>query len=168
VRLVKGKNAAAGADIPMAARPGQVPKWARLVFLASLVLALSGAGLWKVWLLYWLLPLVTVMPAIVRWGAICEHEYNRLGDDVFGTTPIIIQPWYEQLLMPMLNFGMHTYHHLFPAVTFSQLPEVHRVFQEAGLVDESKVFHASRAYLRFLLGSVQGRSEAVLTVSKTV
>jgi len=157
VRMIRGKNAQKGAGIAPMQRKGQAPKWLRLVFLASVAAVLTVSGTWAYFFLYWFLPLITVTPAIVRWGAVCEHEYNWPGASMLATTPLIIQPWHERLLLPMLNFGMHPYHHLFPGVSFSQLPAVHRIFQDAGLVNEQCVFHGSLSYLRFLCGAPHAR-----------
>ena len=67
------------------------------------------------------------------------------------TTPLIELSWWEQLLLPNLNFSLHLYHHYFPGVASSQLPAVHRLFKAAGLVDERAVFKGHAAYLRHLL-----------------
>ena len=153
LKMVRGKGASHGAPIATAPRKAPAPKWLRLLFLLVLAAVLTWTGAWWGFFLFWFLPLVTLMPVIVRWGAVCEHEYNRPDADMLSTTPLIIQPWYERLLMPMLNFGMHPYHHLFPGIGFSKLPEVHRIFQREGLVREDRVFRGSLQYLRFLTGA---------------
>lgn len=150
VGLVRGKRAAGNEGLRFA-RPGVHPAWARPVFMLSVIGLLVATGTWPLALLYWLLPLVTVFQLIVRWGAVCEHEYNRPGAAVTETTPLIELSWWEQLLLPNLNFSLHLYHHYFPGVACSQLPAVHRLFKAAGLVDEHAVFKGHAAYLRHLL-----------------
>jgi fatty acid desaturase len=43
------------------------------------------------------------------------------------------------------------YHHWYPAIPFTRLPAVHRVFKEEGLVQTRNVFHGYVAYLKYLL-----------------
>jgi fatty acid desaturase len=146
IDLARGKRVAKGGE--RFKRRGINPKWARPLFLVSVLAILITTGTWKLALLYWLLPLLTVMQLIVRWGALCEHEYNREGASVIETTPLIEQKWWERILLPNLNFTLHIYHHYFPAVAFSSLPKVHRMFKEAGLVNEDAIFHGYGDYLR--------------------
>lgn len=131
-------------------RPGYNPKWLRPVYFLLVIALLIYTGTWQLALLYWVLPLLTVMQLIVRWGAICEHEYNREGAAVMETTPLIELRWWEKLLLPNLNFSLHIYHHYFPGVAFSRLPLIHRMFKAAGLVDEQAVFKGYGAYFRYL------------------
>lgn len=131
-------------------RRGVNPKWVRPVYLLAIITALVVTGTWPLALLYWILPLLTVMQLIVRWGAICEHEYNHENGFVTETTPLIELKWWEKLIFPNLNFSLHIYHHYFPGVAFSELPKVHQMFKEQGLVDDNAVFHGYGAYLRHL------------------
>ena len=131
-------------------RPGYNPKWLRPVFLLGVIAVLIATGTWPLALLYWLLPLLTVMQLIIRWGAICEHEYNREKAAVKETTPLIKLAWWERILLPNLNFSLHIYHHYFPGVAYGNLPRVHQLFVDAGLVDDQAVFHGYAAYLRHL------------------
>lgn len=137
-------------------RRNPTPRWLRPVLLLTLVLGLTWTDTWAQFALYWLLPLVAVLPMLVRWGALCEHEYNRPGADMLASTPLIFQSWWERLLVPNLNFGLHPYHHMFPGVSYSQLPAVHQVFEREGLVHPERVFLGGSAYMRFLFGGPQG------------
>ena len=101
-------------------------------------------------LLFWLLPLLTVFQLIVRWGALCEHKYNLAGAGVAESTPLIVQRWWERLLLPNLNFAMHPYHHYFPGIAFSQLPRVHAIYEREGLIDQRHVFRGYGAYWRHI------------------
>ena len=146
-RLVKGKKLQGEAF----KRPNPTPKWVRLGFYAFLASIFTATHTWEVFLLYWVVPLLTVFQAIVRWGAICEHKYNLPNASVAESSPIIVPRWWEKLLLPNLNFTLHPYHHYFPGVSFSMLPRVHEIFRREGLVDDSRVFHGYAAYLKYLL-----------------
>jgi fatty acid desaturase len=45
----------------------------RVAYYAAFAGALTVLGVWPCFLLYWILPLLTVLQVIVRWGALCEH-----------------------------------------------------------------------------------------------
>ena len=120
--------------------------------MVGLVLLLSLTGTWHLFLLYWLLPLLTVFQLIVRWGALAEHKYNLPGASVAESTPVIVPSWLDRLLLPNLNFSLHVYHHYFPSVSAGNLPRLHRLFCDAGLVDHGSLFHGNSDYLRFILG----------------
>lgn len=146
-RLVKGKKLQGEAF----KRPHPTPKWVRWGFYASISGILTATQTWWMFLLYWVVPLLTVFQAIVRWGAICEHKYNLPKASVAESSPIILPRWWEKLLLPNLNFTLHPYHHFFPGVSFSLLPKVHAIFCREGLIDDRYVFHGYAAYLKYLI-----------------
>lgn len=146
-RLVKGKKLQGEAF----KRPHPTPKWVRWGFYACLAGVLTVTHTWGVFLLYWVVPLLTVFQAIVRWGAICEHKYNLPNASIAESSPIIVPRWWEKLLLPNLNFTLHPYHHFFPGVSYSLLPKVHAIFCREGLIDDSHVFHGYAAYLKYLI-----------------
>jgi fatty acid desaturase len=111
---------------------------------------LTYAGMWEVFLVYWVLPLVTVLPVIVRLGAITEHIYDLPGASVIESSPLMLQKWWEKLLLPNLNFSLHPYHHYYPGVACLNLPKVHTVFARENLVNEKNVFHGYWDYLKYL------------------
>jgi len=127
------------------------PRWLRPAFLLSLVTALTMTHMWAVYLLYWLLPLLTVMQGFIRWGAITEHKYNLINPTVEESTPLIELRWWEKILFPNLHFTLHIYHHWFPTVPASKLPAVHRIFRESGLVEDQHVFFGYFQYARYLM-----------------
>ena len=148
VKLIYGKNVERGLD--KFVRRSVDPAWVRPAFLLAVIAAVAVTGSWRLIALYWLLPMATVMQLIVRWGAVCEHEYNHCGASVADTTPLIELSWWERMLLPNLNFSLHVYHHYFPGVPFSRLPEVHRLFCDAGFVNHAAVFRGYGAYLKYL------------------
>jgi len=126
--------------------------WERIAFYFGLAMALTLCGLWKFYIIYWIIPIATVLQLIVRWGAICEHKYDLVDPSVPESTPIIEPRWWERLLLPNLNFTLHVYHHWYPRVPFAKLPAVHKLFRRAGLVQNEHVFSGYLSYLNFLVG----------------
>jgi fatty acid desaturase len=160
--LIRGKTAPQGIEFK---RPRPTPRWVRPVYLLSVAAAVTALGIWPEFLLYWVLPILTVTQLGVRWIAVLEHEYNHEGASVAEVTPLVrMKPW-QRWLLPDLNFALHVYHHQHPGVSFSQLPAVHAVYLREGRVDESAVFDGAGAYLRFVLSGVhqhQARSRQPL------
>ena len=147
-KLLKGKKL--NVDTGMFKRPNKNPAWLRPVYYVLIALLITYFQLWTIFLLFWVLPLITVVPMIVRWGAICEHLYIP-NAKVEECSPIIILSWWEKLILPNLNFTLHPYHHYFPGVPFSNLPQIHQIFLDEGLVNKRNVFNGNYAYLNFLL-----------------
>jgi fatty acid desaturase len=148
LRLIRGKRVDEGDDLFR--RPYPVARWVRPAYFLVVAAVLTYAGIWHLFLLYWLVPLVTVFPVIVRLGAISEHIYGLPGASVPESSPLIVLRWWEKLLLPNLNFTLHVYHHYFPGVAHNNLPKVHEIFRREGLVNEKNVFHGYWAYLTYL------------------
>ena len=123
----------------------------RLGFYVAVAAALTVTQTWTYFLLYWIVPIVTVLQVIVRWGAICEHRYNLVDPSMQESTPLITPRWWEALLMPNLNFSLHVYHHWYPSIPFNKLPQVHKIYVESGLVNKEHVFDGYIDYLMFLV-----------------
>ena len=149
VKLIQGKKGSE-ATLPFARRY-RIPRWVRPLYYLVVASLLTLAHAWVLFLIFWLLPMLTVFQLMVRWGAICEHKYNLPGAAVEVSTPLILLTWWERLLVPNLNFGMHPYHHYFPGVSFSRLPIVHEIYCREGLVNHQNVFMGYRAYLKAIV-----------------
>ncbi|MBV9508465.1 MAG: fatty acid desaturase [Acidobacteriia bacterium] len=134
------------------------PRWLRPAFFGALFLLLTLTHTWTVYLIYWLLPLCTVMQLFIKWGAISEHKYNLIHPSVEESTPLIELRWWERLLLPNLNFTLHIYHHWYPTIPACHLPKVHQMFREASLVDDRYVYHGYGEFVRSLLGKTEWES----------
>jgi fatty acid desaturase len=148
VRLIRGKTAPRTDEFT---RRNPSPAWLRIGFFVAAAGVLTAVGGWTVFLIYWVVPAMTVTQLMVRWIAVCEHEYNIENGTIHETTPLIQLTWWQRALMPDLNFGLHAYHHMHPGVSFANLPKVHEIYKREGLVDESAIFHGQGAYLKHLL-----------------
>lgn len=127
-----------------------IPRSIRILYYVCIAGALTYWQLWPTAVLYYFLPLVTVLPALVRWGALCEHIYNQPNATPADTSPIIVLSWWERILMPNLNFNYHPYHHFFPTVSFAYLHKIHALFTEQGYVQPELTFHGYRAYWKYI------------------
>ena len=151
VALVRGKNAS---KVDEFNRPHPTHKWLRLAYYALAAAVLTWVEGWTVFLIYWLIPVLTTLQLMVRWLANVEHRYNIENGSLMETTPIVRMKAWQKLVIPDMNFGMHVYHHTHPGVSFANLPKVHEIYRREGLVDDSAVFNGAGAYLAFLVRRV--------------
>lgn len=147
-RLIRGKRLEAVGMRDEFRRRNPTPKWVRFAFWMIVVAALSLSGGWSYFLLYWILPLLTVAQCLVRLGALSEHKYNVNSTELNDSTHLIELSWWERALLPNLNFTLHHYHHMYPGLSFSTLPLVHRMYMEAGLVHKESVLHGYGDFFR--------------------
>jgi fatty acid desaturase len=150
IRLIRGKKAHGTAEFT---RRHPTPKWVRIGFFAAVAALLTLAGGWTTFLVYWVLPSVTFTQVLVRWIAVAEHEYNIEDGSIHETTPLLQPNWWQRVVFPDLNFGLHVYHHMHPGVSFGNLPKVHEIYRREGLVDDSAVFYGQGAYLKYLVSA---------------
>ena len=147
-KMIKGKKL--NIDTNNFKRPNRSPNWVRPVYFLLMALIISYTHSWGIFLLFWVVPLLTFGQVILRWGAICEHQYIHHAK-IEECSPLIILSWWEKLLLPNLNFTLHPYHHFYPGVPFSKLPDVHQIFLKEGLIIEDHIFKGNISYLRFIL-----------------
>jgi fatty acid desaturase len=113
----------------------------KLVALANIAFVSLSIymGFWRWYLLLWLLPLVTLLQAILRLRAIMEHGAV---DDT--TTPLkaartnFVPRYLYWILFPH-DVHYHIEHHLYPSIPHYRLAECHRRLRARGLLDGAEV-----------------------------
>lgn len=108
-------------------------------------IALFGVCVWAAqpwtYFLVWLLPLLTVGVGINELRTIVEHTPilpEMSAGEARALTPITrtVRPgWFGRHWIGALYFHLHHEHHLFPAVPYSRLPELHRELVVHGYYD---------------------------------
>jgi fatty acid desaturase len=114
----------------------------RLVSLVQLVL-LGGAaaiGVLDAYLLLWLLPLVTLLQAILRLRAICEHGAITDTSTPLRAARTTVAPalWLRWFMFPH-DVQFHIEPHLYPSIPHYRLPECHRRLVTAGALAGAEV-----------------------------
>lgn len=99
---------------------------ARLVFLVGLLAASIAFGFWKLLLLYWIVPLMTVFLAIRYLRNVAEH-YAVEHENVLNESRTVMAPIWELWLIAPWGLNYHLEHHLFPGVPCFRLGELHRL-----------------------------------------
>jgi fatty acid desaturase len=114
----------------------------RRLVLALHVGALAVAiatGAWRWYLLFWLLPLVTVLQMILRLRAICEHgAVSDLTTPLKAARTTLAPFWLRCLLFPH-HVNYHIEHHLYPSVPHYRLAECHRRLAARGALDGAEL-----------------------------
>lgn len=106
--------------------------------LTALTAALAiGHGL--EYLLLWVLPLATIVPALLRLRAVCEHGAVIDFTSPLGAARTNLSPiWLQWLLFPH-HVNYHLEHHIYPAIPHYNLPSCHREMAELGVLDNAEV-----------------------------
>jgi fatty acid desaturase len=128
-------------------RAARRDRWGVVGFHAGLpivVLALAGPRGLLVYAVLWILPLATLLQAILRLRAVAEHgapagldsplhaaRTNLPGNGPLGRLA-------HRLLFPH-HVHFHVEHHLYPAVPHYHLPALHRLLRERGALDGAEV-----------------------------
>ncbi|MFO1093709.1 MAG: fatty acid desaturase family protein [Planctomycetaceae bacterium] len=101
---------------------------AAIFFFGGLIAALTYFQVWTVFLLLWVVPMMSWLKVALRLRTIGEHyglEYDHMLRQTRTTYPNLL----EKLLIAPKNIGYHLDHHLYPSVPFYNLPALHRALQ---------------------------------------
>lgn len=105
--------------------------------------AALGAAAWSGWLIQylvlWIVPLVTVVQAILRLRAIAEHGATSDFSSPLTAARTNLGPaWLEWLVFPH-HVNYHIEHHLYASVPHYGLPELHREMVKQGILEHAEV-----------------------------
>jgi fatty acid desaturase len=106
--------------------------------LAALALA-AATGCIIEYLVLWILPLVTVVQAILRLRAIAEHGATTdFSSPLTAARTNLASPLVEWLIFPH-SVNYHIEHHLYASVPHYNLPELHREMVRHGVLEGAEV-----------------------------
>ena len=126
---------------PRLKRDARRDRWLVVVFHAGALAATSAFGFGVEYLVLWVLPAVTVLQAILRLRAICEHgAVTNLGSPLTAARTNHAPWWARWLLFPH-HVNYHVEHHLYPAIPHYNLPACHRELRARGILDGAEVRH---------------------------
>jgi fatty acid desaturase len=126
----------------------------RQALFALTVAALATAfSLWSVLLLYWLVPMFTVLLTLLYLRDVAEH-FAMPSPGIAGSRTVRAGFW-ERLLVAPHAVGFHTEHHLYPSVPFCRLKRLHRLlsqqkaYREQAVVADSYLGGVLRQAMRY-------------------
>jgi fatty acid desaturase len=100
-------------------------KGVRIAYYLILAIALTVLGGWKLYFLYWLVPILWFLPMILRLRNICEHFGLSHDSDLQGTRDVACS-WLEGWLLSPHYIRLHLVHHFYPSIPFYNLPKLRR------------------------------------------
>jgi len=111
-----------------------------VIFFHVAVLGLfAWSGYLVQYLVLWILPLVTVVQAILRLRAIAEHGATTdFSSPLTAARTNVAPAWLEWLIFPH-DVNYHIEHHLYASVPHYNLRALHREMVKAGVLDGAEV-----------------------------
>ncbi|HEX7052947.1 MAG TPA: fatty acid desaturase family protein [Burkholderiales bacterium] len=110
-----------------------------VVFHVAMLLLFVFTGYGIQYLVLWVLPLVTVVQAILRLRAIAEHGATSDFSSPLTAARTNLGPaWLRWMLFPH-NVNYHIEHHLYASVPQHNLPELHRELARRGMLRGAEV-----------------------------
>lgn len=130
------------------------PRWTRITFYLIVAAVLTITGTWLHFLIYWIVPAVTMFKMLMRLRLMSGH-FAIYGGDGLRTT--LASPL-ERLLFSPHHIGYHVEHHLYPPVHFSNLPKLHRMLQERDHYAPGTPFRLTYGYWELLRDWTRGEA----------
>ncbi len=96
----------------------------------------------------WLLPLLTVVQAILRLRAVCEHGAVTDFSSPLTAARTNLFPWPLGALLFPHHVNYHIEHHLYPAVPHYYLPQLHAELVKHGILAGAEVIPLSRTFAK--------------------
>ena len=110
-----------------------------VAFHLFLLLFFAWSGHLVQYLVLWVLPLVTVVQALLRLRAIAEHGATTdFSSPLTAARTNVAPAWHEWLVFPH-HVNYHIEHHLYASVPHYRLPELHREMASRGLLEGAEV-----------------------------
>lgn len=110
-----------------------------IAFHVALLAFFASSGYLLQYLVLWILPLVTVVQAILRLRAIAEHGVTTDFSSPLTAARTNTGPaWLEWLIFPhQVNY--HIEHHLYASVPHYNLPQLHREMARRGILEGAEL-----------------------------
>jgi fatty acid desaturase len=102
---------------------------ARTLYYILVLSVVTYFRLWPMFLLLWVVPILTWLKMIMRIRSIAEHfaiEY----DHVYTHSRTTLPSFFERLFVAPRNINYHIEHHLYPSVPFFRLPQLHALLMK--------------------------------------
>ncbi|HEU4353613.1 MAG TPA: fatty acid desaturase family protein [Burkholderiales bacterium] len=110
-----------------------------MVFHLVLLVVFAWSGYLLQYLVLWILPLVTVVQAILRLRAIAEHGATTdFSSPLTAARTNMAPAWLAWLIFPH-HVNYHIEHHLYASVPHYNLPALHREMRAHGVLEHAEV-----------------------------
>lgn len=109
-------------------------------FLIATAAVLAASGIWIDALIYWVVPMVTVLTPILHLRALAEHGGCADTHDL-NAARTVDAGLIERLLLVPCNVHYHLEHHLYPSIPFYHLPELSERLQAQAVFRDNAHFN---------------------------
>ena len=132
-------------------------KLPKILFFIVLFSVLTFSGLWKYYLLFWIVPYLSTFFMFQYIRSVAEHYGELEYDDLLSSTRTVKPSWIERFFLAPHHVGYHLEHHLFPGVPFYHLPQLHELLMEGSEYQENA--HITQGYFGGLLNELGGAAK---------
>ncbi len=121
------------------------PIFSKILFYALLIGGLTFFGVWKYYLLFWLVPWLSTFYMFQYIRSVAEHFGDLSYDNLLTSTRTVKTNWLERFFIAPHHVGYHLEHHLYPGVPFYNLPKLHKLLMERS--DFQEKAHITKGYV---------------------
>ena len=127
LRILAGYALRAGRHTVRAQNASDQPgvQRARIACYVALLAAITILGLWRGFLLYWIVPAFTWLAAILYFRSAVEHYALDGSRAPLRATRTVVLGAAGRWLVAPNGINLHLEHHLYPSVPFHRLPRLH-------------------------------------------
>jgi len=137
-------------DARMAVELPRAVRWRQALFWAAVIGTTAWLDSWLVLLLYWTVPMFTVLMALLYLRDVGEHF--AMPHPGLEASRTVLAPALERWTIAPYGVSYHAEHHVCPAVPFCRLPELHQHLRRSPAYEQRAVI--TRGYLTGLLREV--------------
>ncbi len=124
---------------PALRKAARQDRWIVAIFHITAPIIAFSTGYGIEYLVLWVLPLVTVLQALLRFRAICEHGAVTDLSSPLTAARTNVAPWWLRWWMFPHHVNFHVEHHLYPSIPHYNLPRCHAEMARLGLLETAEV-----------------------------
>ncbi len=114
-------------------------RWFVVAFHVLMPIVMIALGWGWYYFFLWVIPLLTLLQAILRLRAICEHgAVTDFSSPLTAARTNIANAWQRFFIFPH-HVNYHLAHHLYPAVPHYNLPKLHAALEQHGILVNAEV-----------------------------
>jgi fatty acid desaturase len=120
-------------------RSARRDRWVVAGFHIAAPVVAFTAGYGVEYLILWVLPLVTILQALLRFRAICEHGAVEDYSSPLTAARTNLSPWWFGWFLFPHHVNYHVEHHLYPSIPHYNLGACHREMMARGILEGAEV-----------------------------
>jgi fatty acid desaturase len=127
----------------------------RIAFYVTLAVGLTALGLWRVYLVYWVLPIFTWLKFVLRLRAIADHAGVEGLAKPFDAR-VIVPNLFDRVFLAPRHCSYHIGHHLYQGVPSFNLKALHHELMKNDEIRQRT--HVTRGFWRLFFEFASSRS----------